>query len=106
MGNSRGTKHQPHDSTSTFDGQSFEVSKPSVVSSNGEISFSTQAAALSERTFFVKYNINPVRVKSLLMTRILEGYRARKYGQNTQDPGMFKSLHFISELAHNPHECI
>jgi hypothetical protein len=93
IGNSRSTKHQPHDSMSTFDGQSFEVSRLFALSSNLEISFSTQAAALSERTFFVKYNINPVRVKSLLMSRILEGYRARKYGQNTQDPGMSKSLH-------------
>ena len=86
--------HQSQDSLNSFGGmtkylslQSFETSKSVLPTSNKELSFSTQAAALNERTFFVKYNINPVRVKSLLMSRILEGYRARRYGQNTQDPG-------------------
>lgn len=80
-------QHLVHDSLNTF--QSFETSKsfPSSV----EVTFSTQIAALNERTYIVKYNINPVRIKSLLMSRILEGYRARKFGHNTQDPGKYMS---------------
>lgn len=95
IGNDQSVKHHQHnDSLSTFGGmkrflsqQSLEASKSFGQSSNVEVSFSTQIAALNERTYIVKYNINPVRVKTLLMSRILEGYRARKYGQNTQDPG-------------------
>ena len=33
---------------------------------------------------FSKYNISPVRIKSLLMTRVLEGYRARRYDYDTK----------------------
>jgi len=35
---------------------------------------------------FLSYNLFPVRVKSLLVMRILDGFRARKYGSNSQDP--------------------
>ncbi|KAL3795130.1 hypothetical protein HJC23_007358 [Cyclotella cryptica] len=97
--------HQMQDSLSTFAGitpllsnQSFDTTKPVGPTSNVEVSFSTQAAALNERTMFSKYNINPVRIKSLLMTRILEGYRARRYGQNTQDPDKV-SIHMTLKLA-------
>ena len=93
-GSTKTKLHQSQDSLNSFGGmtkylsqQSFEKPKTVLPTSNKDASFSTQAAALNERTFFVKYNINPVRVKSLLMSRILEGYRARRYGQNTQDPG-------------------
>jgi hypothetical protein len=37
------------------------------------------------RTVFSVYAISPVRVKSILMMRLIEGFRARKYGQNTSD---------------------
>lgn len=94
--------HQIQDSLSTFTGittllsnQSFDITKLGPTS-NVEVSFSSQAAALNERTMFSKYNINPVRIKSLLMTRILEGYRARRYGQNTQDPGASQCFDVIA----------
>ena len=95
--NSHNKHHQTHDSLSSFGGmmyytsqQSFETPRPThnlASTSNPDVSISTQTVALNERTFFVKYNINPVRIKSLLMSRILEGYKARRYGHNTQDPG-------------------
>jgi hypothetical protein len=56
------------------------------------------ATALQERTVFSKYNINPVRIKSLLMTRVLEGYRARRYGHNTQDSDKV-SMHMTLKLS-------
>lgn len=37
------------------------------------------------RTVFSVYAISPVRVKSILLMRLIEGFRARKYGQNTSD---------------------
>ena len=43
------------------------------------------ASPPKERISFAKYNIQPIRIKSLLMSRVLEGYHARKYGHNTQD---------------------
>ena len=42
--------------------------------------------ALVERTVFSIYVVSPVRVKGLLLMRIKEGYRAKQYGQSTQDP--------------------
>lgn len=46
---------------------------------------SNHGVAPTERIVFAKYNIQPIRIKSLLMTRILEGYHAKRYGHNTQD---------------------
>lgn len=43
------------------------------------------AALNRERIILARYNIQPIRIKSLLMTRVVEGYRARRYGHNTQD---------------------
>ena len=43
------------------------------------------AALNRERVILARYNIQPIRIKSLLMTRVIEGYRARRYGHNTQD---------------------
>ena len=37
------------------------------------------------RTVFSVYAISPVRVKSILIMRLIEGFRARKYGLNTRD---------------------
>ena len=37
------------------------------------------------RTTFSTYVVNPIRIKGLLMMRVKEGYRARQYGQSTQD---------------------
>jgi len=51
-----------------------------------------------ERIMFSKYSIQPVRIKSLLMSRVLEGYRARRYGQTTQDSDKV-SIHFTLRLA-------
>ena len=50
------------------------------------------------RVVFAKYNLQPVRVKSLLMTRVLEGYRAKRYGHNTQDHDKV-SVHLVLRLA-------
>jgi hypothetical protein len=101
--NTQSSKHHViHDSLSTFGGITKHISQQSIETKsytpafNVELSFSTQAGALNERTFFVKYNINPVRIKSLLMSRILEGYQARRYGQNTQDPGVLLWLDCLS----------
>jgi hypothetical protein len=51
-----------------------------------------------ERIMFSKYSIQPVRIKSLLMSRVLEGYRARRYGHTTQDSDKV-SIHFTLRLA-------
>ena len=40
----------------------------------------------TERVVFSMYVVSPVRVKGLLLMRIKEGYRAKQYGQSTQDP--------------------
>eukprot|EP00562_Extubocellulus_spinifer_P012451 CAMPEP_0178553684 /NCGR_PEP_ID=MMETSP0697-20121206/7943_1 /TAXON_ID=265572 /ORGANISM="Extubocellulus spinifer, Strain CCMP396" /LENGTH=1008 /DNA_ID=CAMNT_0020186607 /DNA_START=94 /DNA_END=3116 /DNA_ORIENTATION=- len=37
------------------------------------------------RTTFSMYSLSPVRVKSILLLRIIEGFRSRRYGQNTED---------------------
>ena len=37
------------------------------------------------RTTFSTYVVSPIRIKGLLMMRVKEGYRARQYGQSTQD---------------------
>jgi hypothetical protein len=37
------------------------------------------------RRVFSTYIINPIRILSLLLTRIKEGYRAKQYGQSTND---------------------
>lgn len=37
------------------------------------------------RTTFSVYKLSPVRVKSILLLRIIEGFRSRRYGQNTED---------------------
>ena len=37
------------------------------------------------RTTFSTYIVNPIRIKGLLMMRVKEGYRAKQYGQSTQD---------------------
>ena len=51
-----------------------------------------------ERIMFSKYCIQPVRIKSLLMSRVLEGYRARRYGHTSQDSDKV-SIHFTLRLA-------
>ena len=38
------------------------------------------------RTILSTYIINPIPIKGLLMMRVKEGYRAKQYGQNTNDP--------------------
>ena len=35
------------------------------------------------RTVFSMYSLSPVRVKGVLLMRVIEGFRARRYGQNT-----------------------
>jgi hypothetical protein len=37
------------------------------------------------RRVFSTYIINPIRILSLLLTRVKEGYRAKQYGQSTND---------------------
>ena len=60
--------------------------------------FSPSTTATQERIMFSKYCIQPVRIKSLLMSRVLEGYRARKYGQSSQDSDKV-SIHFTLRIA-------
>ena len=50
-----------------------------------DLSTLSQSNISQERIMISKYSIQPVRIKSLLMSRVLEGYRARRYGQTTQD---------------------
>ena len=50
-----------------------------------------------ERVVLARYNIQPIRIKSLLMTRVVEGYRARRYGANTQDTDKV-SIHLVMPL--------
>lgn len=54
--------------------------------------------ASQERIMFSKYCIQPVRIKSLLMSRVLEGYRARRYGHTSQDSDKV-SIHFTLRIA-------
>ncbi|KAL7554217.1 hypothetical protein ACHAWF_017632 [Thalassiosira exigua] len=58
---------------------------------------SLDASLPHERVVFAKYNIQPVRIKSLLMTRVLEGYHAKRYGHNTQDKDKV-SIHLVLRL--------
>ena len=37
------------------------------------------------RTTFSTYIVSPIRIKGLLMMRVKEGYRAKQYGQSTQE---------------------
>ncbi|CAB9512295.1 seizure threshold 2 [Seminavis robusta] len=37
------------------------------------------------RTTFSTYIVSPIRIKGLVMMRVKEGYRAKQYGQSTQD---------------------
>ena len=57
----------------------------SVVDRSKDVSTLSQSNRSQERIMISKYSIQPVRIKSLLMSRVLEGYRARRYGQTTQD---------------------
>ena len=41
---------------------------------------------IQAQTTFSTYVVSPVRIKALILTRVKEGYRARKYGLNTRDP--------------------
>lgn len=51
-----------------------------------------------ERIVLARYNVQPVRIKSLLMTRVVEGFRAKRYGHNTIDKDKV-SVHFVLRLA-------
>ena len=50
-----------------------------------------------ERIVLTRYNVQPIRIKSLLVTRVLEGYRARRYGANTIDSDKV-SVHLVMPL--------
>jgi hypothetical protein len=50
-----------------------------------------------ERIVLSRYSIQPVRIKSILMTRVVEGYRARRYGHDTQDINKL-SVHLVLYL--------
>lgn len=84
----------------------FNISSSTLTSSRSCVSFSTSypktpisliesrpnvpdtcvdMAANRERIVLARYNIQPIRIKSLLMTRVVEGYQARRYGHSTQD---------------------
>lgn len=57
----------------------------------------TDSSQPHERVVLARYNIQPIRIKSLLMTRVVEGYRARRYGANTQDTDKV-SIHLVMPL--------
>lgn len=57
----------------------------------------TDSSQPHERVVLARYNIQPIRIKSLLMTRVVEGYRARRYGANTQDMDKV-SIHLVMPL--------
>jgi hypothetical protein len=50
-----------------------------------EFSISRRSHA-HNRVTFSTYVVTPIRIKGLLLMRIKEGYRAKQYGQSTQDP--------------------
>ncbi|KAL7542994.1 hypothetical protein ACHAXR_012278 [Thalassiosira sp. AJA248-18] len=81
-------------STRQILGKSSELPDPAAPSSL----YDSRAKGDGERIVFSKYSIQPVRIKSLLMTRVLEGYHARRYGHNTQDKDKV-SVHFVLRLA-------
>ena len=98
-------QHQSHDSIGSFAGYGRQISLSSIFDNNSkandsafvagaDVSFTAQVATQHERTVFSKYAIQPIRIKSLLMTRVLEGYHARRYGHNTQDPDKV-SVHMV-----------
>lgn len=66
--------------------------------SNDVVPILSPTTTSQERIMFSKYSIQPVRIKSLLMSRVLEGYRARRYGQTSQDSDKV-SIHFTLRLA-------
>jgi hypothetical protein len=49
------------------------------------------------RSTFSTYTMNPVRIKVLLLMRAQEGYRAKQYGQSTNDPDK-AFIHFTLPL--------
>lgn len=84
----------------------FNISSPTLTSSRSCVSISishpktsisltesrpnasgtcVDSATNRERIVLARYSIQPIRIKSLLITRVIEGYRARRYGHNTQD---------------------
>jgi hypothetical protein len=76
-------------------------------SSAKQSSYESRAAASAgfetsqprERIVLSRYSIQPVRIKSILMTRVVEGYRARRYGHDTQDINNKVSVHLVLTLA-------
>ena len=58
----------------------------------------TVCSESKERIIFSRYSIQPVRIKSVIMTRVVEGYRARRYGHDTQDINKV-SIQFVLSLA-------
>ena len=70
----------------------------------------------NQNTIFT-YKLDPIRIKSILIMRIMDGFRTRKYGQNTQnadkvsiqfifhiEPGIsiLYEIQFQSSRYHNP----
>lgn len=51
----------------------------------------------SGRTMFFSYSLNPIRAKGLLVMRIMDGYRPRRYGNNSQDDDKV-SVQFVLKL--------
>ena len=49
------------------------------------------------RTMFSMYSLSPVRVKGILLMRVLDGFRAKRYGHSTQESDKV-SIHFTLQL--------
>lgn len=58
----------------------------------------TVCSQSKERIILSRYSIQPVRIKSVIMTRVVEGYHARRYGHDTQDINKV-SIQFVLSLA-------
>ena len=71
---------------------------PLIYESRKAIGAGFETSQPRERIVLSRYSIQPVRIKSILMTRVVEGYRARRYGHDTQDINKV-SVHLVLNLA-------
>ena len=99
---------------------SFAISDPQTSSSQKESrpknpsGTGVDTALNRERIVLARYVVQPIQIKSLLITRVVEGYRARRFGHNTQDNKVTVDLamplldwgvvvHYEVSFASSPH---
>jgi hypothetical protein len=71
---------------------------PLIYESRKAIGAGFETSQPMERVVLSRYSVQPVRIKSILMTRVVEGYRARRYGHDTQDINKV-SVHLVLHIA-------